>query len=150
MLVRYRGINNKGVLERPGAKWKVLRIISSTLKFQECQKSWKNIIPLFGETENWRPGAYFDAKYVSLHSVTPKRPELPYGAKYCFLAENPVFQFFPLLIPYWSLLSFCCGIVARPASHPGGGALAPSRAPYTTVRGGTYYASGPKRIIDHE
>ena len=65
MLVRYRGINNKGVLERPGTKWKVLRTISSTLKFQECQKSWKIIIPLFGETENWRPGAYFDAKYVS-------------------------------------------------------------------------------------
>ena len=30
MLVRYRRINNKGVLERPGTKWKVLRTISST------------------------------------------------------------------------------------------------------------------------
>ena len=39
MLVKYRGINDKGVLERPGTKWKVLRTISSTLKFQECQKS---------------------------------------------------------------------------------------------------------------
>ena len=39
MLVRYRGINNKGVLERPGTKWKVLKAISNTLKFQECQKS---------------------------------------------------------------------------------------------------------------
>ena len=34
MLVRYRGKNNKGVLERPGTKWKVLRAISSTLKCQ--------------------------------------------------------------------------------------------------------------------
>ena len=65
MLVKYRRINNKGVLERPGTKWKVLRAISSTLKFQECQKSGIFIISLFGETENWRPGAYFDAKYVS-------------------------------------------------------------------------------------
>ena len=31
-----------------------------------------------------------------LHPVTSKRPESPYGAKYCFLAENPVFQFFGL------------------------------------------------------
>ena len=29
-LVRYRRINNKGVLERPGTKWKVLKTISST------------------------------------------------------------------------------------------------------------------------
>ena len=34
MLVRYRGINNKGVLERPGTKWRVLRAISTTLKCQ--------------------------------------------------------------------------------------------------------------------
>ena len=29
-----------------------------------------------------------------LHSVTSKRPESPYGAKYFVLAENLVFQFF--------------------------------------------------------
>ena len=29
-----------------------------------------------------------------LSSVVPKLPESPYGAKYLFLAENPVFQFF--------------------------------------------------------
>ena len=34
MLVRYRGINNKGVLERPWTKWRVLRAISTTLKCQ--------------------------------------------------------------------------------------------------------------------
>ena len=39
MLVRYRGINNKGVLERPGAKWRVLKAISSsTLKCQFTAK----------------------------------------------------------------------------------------------------------------
>ena len=31
-----------------------------------------------------------------LQSVTPKRPESPYGAKYALLAENQVFQFWPL------------------------------------------------------
>ena len=41
MLVRYRGINNKGVLERPGTKWMVLRAISSTLKCQFTGKCWK-------------------------------------------------------------------------------------------------------------
>ena len=38
MLVRYRRINNKGVLERPGTKWKVLRTISGILKFQYFRK----------------------------------------------------------------------------------------------------------------
>ena len=38
MLVRYGRIKNKGVLERPGTKWKVLRAISSTLKFQYFRK----------------------------------------------------------------------------------------------------------------
>ena len=34
MLARYRGINNKGVLERPWTKWMVLKAISTTLKCQ--------------------------------------------------------------------------------------------------------------------
>ena len=34
MLVKYRGINNEGVLDGPWTKWKVLKTISSTLKFQ--------------------------------------------------------------------------------------------------------------------
>ena len=38
MLVRYRGINNKGVPERPGTKWRVLRAISITLKCQFTEK----------------------------------------------------------------------------------------------------------------
>ena len=41
MLVRYRGINNKGVLERPWTIWRVLDAISTTLKCQftgKCRK----------------------------------------------------------------------------------------------------------------
>jgi len=34
LLVRYRGINHKGVLDGPWTIWKVLRAISSTLKYQ--------------------------------------------------------------------------------------------------------------------
>ena len=41
MLVRYRGINNKGVLERPGTKWRVLEAISTTLKCQFTGKCTK-------------------------------------------------------------------------------------------------------------
>ena len=41
MLVRYRGMNNKGVLDRPWTKWRVLRAISSTLKCQFTGKCWK-------------------------------------------------------------------------------------------------------------
>ena len=41
MLVECRGINNKGVLERPKTKWRVLRAISTTLKCQFTVKFWK-------------------------------------------------------------------------------------------------------------
>ena len=40
-----------------------------------------------------------------LHSVTSKRPESPYGAKQIW-AENQVFQFFGLLIPYRGPIDF--------------------------------------------
>ena len=46
------------------------------------------------------PGSKSIRNVFPLHPVTPKRPESPYGAKYFFLAENPVFQFFGLEIPY--------------------------------------------------
>ena len=45
MLVRYRGINNKGVLERPWKKWRVLEAISPTLKCQFTGKCWKVDFP---------------------------------------------------------------------------------------------------------
>ena len=46
------------------------------------------------------PGSISTQNMFPLHPVTSKRPESPYGAKYLFLAENPVFQFFGLEIPY--------------------------------------------------
>ena len=42
--------------------------------FQECQKSCILKIPLFAEIENWRPGVYFDAEYVSAHLCRVKTP----------------------------------------------------------------------------
>ena len=48
------------------------------------------------------PGPISMQNMFPLISVVPKPPKSPYGAKYLFLAENPVFQFFPLLVPYWS------------------------------------------------
>ena len=41
MLVRYRGINNKGVLERPWTKLMILKAISNTLRFEFTVKCWK-------------------------------------------------------------------------------------------------------------
>ena len=46
------------------------------------------------------PGSKSMRNIFPLHPVTSKRPESPYGAKYFFFAENPVFQFFGLEIPY--------------------------------------------------
>ena len=46
------------------------------------------------------PGSKSIRNIFPLHPVMSKRPESPYGAKYLFLPENPVFQFFGLEIPY--------------------------------------------------
>ena len=46
VLVRYRGIDNKGVLERPWTKWKLLRAISSTLTCPLTGKCWKVDFPM--------------------------------------------------------------------------------------------------------
>ena len=62
----------------------------------------------FNETHNsvrqndGSTGASSMRNVFPLHPVTSKRSESPYGAKYLFLAENPVFQFFGLLDPYWT------------------------------------------------
>ena len=53
------------------------------------------------------PGSKSIRNIFPLHPVTSKRPESPYGAKYCFFAENPVFQFFGLEIPYRTRVKFC-------------------------------------------
>ena len=46
------------------------------------------------------PGSISIRNMFPLISVTPKPPESQYGATYFVLAENPVFQFCPLLVPY--------------------------------------------------
>ena len=103
MSVKDRRIINKGVLERPGTKWKVLRAISRTLKFQECQNHEILLFHYSVRQKIGDPGPISMQNMFPLLPVTPKRPELPYGAKYLFLAENPVFQFFPLLVPIEAL-----------------------------------------------
>ena len=68
MLVRYRGINNKGVLDRPLTKWRVLSAISSTLKFQF--------------TVNPESLRFLKLRTIFPHtSVLSKPPQLPYGVK---------------------------------------------------------------------
>ena len=51
------------------------------------------------------PGPISMQNMFPLLPVTPKRPELPYGAKYYFLASFSVFGFFPYWTPIGSLLT---------------------------------------------
>ena len=55
-------------------------------------------------------------------SVLAKPPQLPYGAKYFRLASFSVFQFFPLLDPYWT-----------PNGSLGGGDVAAAKALHMNV-----------------
>ena len=75
MLVGYRGINEKGVLDSPWIKRRILRAISSTLKFQftanpESQRFDYSVI---GDTG--------PIKLRTIFSVLSKPPQLPYGVK---------------------------------------------------------------------
>ena len=95
MLVRYRGINNKGVLESPGTKWKVLRTISSTLKCKFIGNHENKKIRLFGETEHRRPGVYKVAQCVSVHFCRVKTPiNCHMGSTSPVFRENLVFSRF--------------------------------------------------------
>ena len=69
--------------------------------FQECQKSWILTIPLFGETENWRPGVYFDAEYVSAHFCRTKTPWIAIWGKIFFFLQKLSF------LVFWPFLSKC-------------------------------------------
>ena len=94
MLVRYRGINNTGVLGRPWTIWKVLRAISSTLKCQFTEHHENEKIRLFGETEHRRPGP----GYIKMQNVFPliclvKTPSIAiWGQKIMKIMKT---QFFP-------------------------------------------------------
>ena len=54
--------------------------------------------PLFGETENWRPGVYFDAEYVSAPFCRVKTPWIAIWSNiFVFGRKTVFFQFFYLL-----------------------------------------------------
>ena len=69
-------------------------------------------IPMNSQRERWNSSWDLPLHPVlSLHPVTPKPPESPYGAKYFFLAENPVSWIFGLLDPYRTrLLALVSGL----------------------------------------
>ena len=56
------------------------------------QKSWILKIPLFGETECWKHGVYFDAEYVSAPSCHVKTTWIAIWSKILFLLQK--IQFF--------------------------------------------------------
>ena len=69
--------------------------------FQECHKSWTLKIPLFTETENWRPGVYFDAEYLSAQFCRVTTPWIAIWAKILFFARKFIFSAFPLQDPFF-------------------------------------------------
>ena len=91
--MRYRGINDKGVLDRHWTIWKVLRAISSTLKCQFTGNHENEKIRLFGETVHRRPGVSKVAQCVSAHFCLAKTPSIAiWGQKIKFFMKT---QFFP-------------------------------------------------------
>ena len=93
LLVRYRGINNKGVLDRPQTKWRVLRAISSTLRFQFTVKCWKVDFLMSSKTKSCQSSRQKLRMVRALHPDTPRppqfQPELP---KNKFLWKTRFFQ----------------------------------------------------------
>ena len=105
--MRYRGINNKGVLDGPWTIWKVLRAISSTLKCQFTGNHQNEKIRLFGETEHRRPGVYKVAQCVSAHFCLAKTPSIAIlGKKIQFLMKTPFF-------PVFTIAQLGCVMVGR-------------------------------------
>ena len=54
---------------------------------------------LFGETESWRPGVYFDAEYASAHFCRVKNPLNRHIAQFWLFWQK--IKFFSCF-PYWS------------------------------------------------
>jgi hypothetical protein len=114
MLVRYRWINHKGVLERPWTKLRVLKAISSTLKFQFTIKCWKVDFLMSSKTRSCESSREKFRMVRALLPDTPKppqfQPELP------FFSFLQYFQFFPCLPRFTNkCLAFVC---LRPPSPP--------------------------------
>ena len=95
MLVRYRGVNNKGFLGRPWTKWRVLRAISSTLKFEFTVKCWKVDFLMSSKTKSCQSSTECLRMLRALPRDTPRppqfQPELP---KKQFLWKTRFSQFF--------------------------------------------------------
>jgi len=84
MLVRYRRINNKVVLDRPWTIWKVLRAISSTLKCQFIGNHEMKRLDYLVRHNIGDTGPIKSRKVFPLISVLSKPPQLPYGANPSF------------------------------------------------------------------
>ena len=73
----------------------VMKGLSKNVKNHEF---WRN--PLFGETENWRRGVYFDAEYISAPFCHAKTPWIAIWSNLLFgLADNAVFFSFSVFWP---------------------------------------------------
>ena len=95
MLVRYQGIYNEGVLERPWTIWKVLKAISSTLKCQFTGKCWKVDFPITCKTKSCQSSTECLRMVRALPPDTPRPPQFqPELQFFHFLQYFRFFQFF--------------------------------------------------------
>ena len=99
MLVRYRGINDKGVLERPLTIWTVLDAISSTLKFQFAVKCWSVDFLIPCKTKSCQSSTECLRMVSALPPDTPRPPQIPtWIMKKPVYVKNSIFQFFSRFI----------------------------------------------------
>ena len=102
---RRRPFNQKPLVfgKSPRTHLEVQGSFGDEATFQECRKSWILWNPLFGKTENWRPGVYFDAEYVSALSCHAKTAWIAIWSKQkhsrkssfsVFRSIGPVFSLF--------------------------------------------------------
>ncbi len=73
----------------------VMKGLSKNVKNHDSNETNYSVRQKIGDA-----GSISTQNMFPLHSVTPKRPESPYGANKMFLAENQNFKFFSPLIPY--------------------------------------------------
>ena len=76
----------------------VMKGLSKNVKHHAFKETHYSVRQKIGD-----PGSISTQNLFPLHSVTPKRPESPYGAKYCFFAEKQVFSVFLFFGPKGSL-----------------------------------------------
>ena len=92
MLVGYRWINNKGVLDTPWTIWKVLRASSSTLKSQFTGKYWKVDFPMPCKTKSCQSSTECLRMLRALLPDTPRPPQFQPELQFCSLfVENSIF-----------------------------------------------------------